>query len=112
MASSLAQQLAVIADAVGASHQPVKRGKASLLYDYQQAADVDVQTIHTVALQGACTVSQHTVLRCFTCLVGCVNVRAQRRCNGCHSSWGRRQARSRRQPDFHSFAPSPAVFLP
>lgn len=52
MASTLAQQLATIANAVGNYQGPIRRGKASLLYDFQQAADVDVQTIYAIALQG------------------------------------------------------------
>ena len=52
MASSLAAQLQVVAAA-----QPKEerlKGKASLLYEIKDAADIDLATIYAVGLQGEC----------------------------------------------------------
>ncbi|GFR47970.1 hypothetical protein Agub_g9794, partial [Astrephomene gubernaculifera] len=53
MASALASQLQALAQ----QRQPalpsaLKKGKPSLLFDFQKAADVDLQTIHGIACQG------------------------------------------------------------
>lgn len=47
----LAQQLASIALARG--DEARVRGRVSLLYTPEQAADVDIQTLHAAALEGA-----------------------------------------------------------
>ncbi len=52
MTSVLAQQLQQLAEARGDATARRVRGKPSLLFDYQKAADVDLQTIYTIALQG------------------------------------------------------------
>lgn len=53
MASSLAQQLAnaklIAGDAPGAKKM---KGKPSLLFEFQKAADVDLQTLYEVGCQG------------------------------------------------------------
>eukprot|EP00955_Chlamydomonas_euryale_P112643 366147-Chlamydomonas_euryale.AAC.12 len=51
MASSLASQLAGLAKA---SQQPSKRvrGRPSLLFDFQKAADVDAATVHAIGCEG------------------------------------------------------------
>jgi len=49
MSSALAAQL----ERLGAGREERLRGKPSLLYDPQQAADVDLQTIYGLALSGA-----------------------------------------------------------
>jgi hypothetical protein len=53
MTSVLAQQLAQLAEARGDGTRRV-RGKPSLLFEYQRAADIDVATIYGIALQGGC----------------------------------------------------------
>jgi hypothetical protein len=53
MASTLAQQLAQLSSAKGPQEKYVK-GKASLLFDYQKAADVSAETLLGIAQQGAC----------------------------------------------------------
>jgi hypothetical protein len=58
MASTLAQQLAQLSTAKGTQEKYVK-GKASLLFDYQKAADVSAETLLGIAQQGTCT---HLVL--------------------------------------------------
>lgn len=59
MASSLAQQLSQLA-AARTDTAVMKRlkGKASLLFDVQKAADVDLQTIYGIGLQGTSRVWQ------------------------------------------------------
>lgn len=51
MASALAQQLAQLASLKGPQERYV-RGKVSLLYDFQKAADVDAETLYNIALAG------------------------------------------------------------
>ena len=54
MASSLAEQLQRVQLAQGGAPAARKfRGKPSLLWDFQRAADVDLQTIHEIGCQGA-----------------------------------------------------------
>lgn len=63
MASTLASQLQQLAAAQnpGAAAKPKFRGKASLLFDFQKAADVDVQSIFEIACQGqSCSVHQYS----------------------------------------------------
>lgn len=53
MASVLASQLQVLAR----QRQPVlptgvRKGKPSLLYEFQKAADIDLKTIYDIAIQG------------------------------------------------------------
>jgi hypothetical protein len=53
MSSALAEQLQQIALAAGIA--PVNnhiRGKASLLYTFQEAADIDTESIYEIGLQG------------------------------------------------------------
>ncbi|KXZ53244.1 hypothetical protein GPECTOR_7g1138 [Gonium pectorale] len=53
MATALASQLQALArQRQAALPAAVKKGKASLLFDFQKAADVDVQTIYDIACQG------------------------------------------------------------
>lgn len=54
MATTLASQLQQLAaqQNPGAAAKPKFRGKPSLLFDFQKAADVDVQTIYEIACQG------------------------------------------------------------
>lgn len=66
MASALAQQLSQLAQAKGDNASQRIRGKASLLFDYQKAADVDVQTIYTIGLQGGCSCRMQA--RCRACI--------------------------------------------
>lgn len=54
MASTLAQQLAHLSASKGPQEKYVK-GKASLLFDYQKAADVSAETLLRIAQQGECT---------------------------------------------------------
>ena len=55
MATALAQQLASIAQAAGGSTpKHLRKGKASLLHDFQTASDISVDAVHAAALQGAC----------------------------------------------------------
>ncbi len=52
MATSLAAQLSqLVADRGQPAKKPTK-GKPSLLFDVQKAADVDVASLHQLALQG------------------------------------------------------------
>jgi hypothetical protein len=51
MATLLAAQLAQVA-ARSAPQEPHVRGKASLLYDYQKAADVSVESLLGIAQTG------------------------------------------------------------
>lgn len=51
MTSVLAQQLAQLAAAQGPQARFI-RGKPSLLYDYQKAADVGAETLLDIAQQG------------------------------------------------------------
>ena len=51
MASSLAEQLKLVASAAPTEER--LKGKASLLYDIREAADIDLETIYAVGLQGA-----------------------------------------------------------
>ena len=50
MTSALASQLQVVA--ASRPQEERLRGKASLLYDIREAADIDLQTIYSVGLQG------------------------------------------------------------
>ena len=52
MSTELAQQLRQLAVATGVHVGKKPRGKPSLLYSYQEAADIDLQTIYGVGLQG------------------------------------------------------------
>lgn len=59
MASTLAAQLGEIAKHKGpAGQERSVRGKASLLYDYQKAADVDAETLYNIALAGGVAAAQ------------------------------------------------------
>jgi hypothetical protein len=51
MASVLAQQLSRLAAAQD-PQAPYVRGKHSLLFDYQKAADVGAETLYNIALEG------------------------------------------------------------
>lgn len=64
MASVLASQLAQLASLKGPQEKWV-RGKASLLFDYQQAADVGVDTLLSIAQTG------RVMQECFGCLHYC-----------------------------------------
>jgi len=63
MASSLQEQLQKIAAAAGIATGRQPRGKASLLHTYQEAADIGLQDIYEVAVQG---MSQFARFRQFT----------------------------------------------
>ena len=53
MSSTLAQQLALVGKLQKQSNTVKKiRGKPSLLYDQQKAADVDLATIYVIGCQG------------------------------------------------------------
>jgi len=52
MASSLQEQLQRLAAAAGISSGKALRGKPSLLYTFQEAADVGIQDIYAIAVQG------------------------------------------------------------
>lgn len=52
MASSLQEQLQRLAAAAGISSAKTPRGKPSLLYTFQEAADVGIQDIYVIAVQG------------------------------------------------------------
>jgi hypothetical protein len=52
MASSLQEQLQRLAAAAGIASGKGPRGKPSLLYTFQEAADVGVQDIYAIAVQG------------------------------------------------------------
>ena len=52
MATALSQQLQGISQAWGAS-QPGSRGRPSLLFTPQQAADTDIHSIYSIGRQGA-----------------------------------------------------------
>lgn len=59
MTSVLAQQLQALGNP-GASLQRGK-GRPSLLFEAHQAADIDLQTIYDIALQGACCINSRDV---------------------------------------------------
>ena len=46
--------LAAQLDRLAAGREEHVRGKASLLYEPRQAADIDLQTLHAAALTGEC----------------------------------------------------------
>jgi len=50
--TSLAAQLETVSAAAGPKEEKL-RGKASLLYEIREAADIDLATIYAVGLQGA-----------------------------------------------------------
>ena len=50
--TSLAAQLETVSAAAGPREEKL-RGKASLLYEIREAADIDLATIYAVGLQGA-----------------------------------------------------------
>ena len=52
MASNLQEQLQRLAAAAGIVTAKRPRGKPSLLYTFQEAADVGIEDIYTIALQG------------------------------------------------------------
>jgi hypothetical protein len=52
MATALGQQLQQLAARVGKQNSRPK-GKPSLLYTFQEAADIDVQTIYEIGMEGA-----------------------------------------------------------
>lgn len=52
MASDLAQQLQQIAAAAGIHATKRQRGKASLLYNSQAAADIGTDAIYEIGLEG------------------------------------------------------------
>lgn len=55
MASSLEQQLQQVRNLQGLTAAPkAVKGKPSLLFDWQKAADVDLQSIHEIGCQGEC----------------------------------------------------------
>ena len=52
MSTLLQQQLQQVAIRWGSGRQPNLKGKPSLLYDPQEAADIDLQTLYSQALEG------------------------------------------------------------
>lgn len=52
MASTLQEQLQRLAAAAGIVTGKAPRGKPSLLYTFQEAADVGIQDVYAIALQG------------------------------------------------------------
>lgn len=52
MASSLAQQLQQLSQLRGTESKKLSKGKPSLLFDFQKAADVDIDTIYNIASEG------------------------------------------------------------
>ena len=52
MTTALQDQLRRIAVAAGVSTSKGVRGKPSLLYTFQEAADIGIQDTYTVSLQG------------------------------------------------------------
>ncbi|KAK7300089.1 hypothetical protein RJT34_10922 [Clitoria ternatea] len=54
MATSIASQLEALRSFVKTDSEPLKRPftRPSILFDPKQAADIDIETIHTIALQG------------------------------------------------------------
>ena len=52
MSTLLQQQLQQVAIRWGSGRQPTLTGKPSLLYDPQEAADIDLQTLYSQALEG------------------------------------------------------------
>lgn len=54
MATALQQQLQQLAVATGLPTGKRPKGKPSLLYDAQQAADIDLETIYGIGCQGEC----------------------------------------------------------
>jgi hypothetical protein len=66
MTSTLQAQLQQIAAAAGiVSKKP--RGKPSLLYTFQEAADIGLQDVYEVALQGGCRVCILSTLKKIRC---------------------------------------------
>jgi hypothetical protein len=51
MATALSQQLAQLA-ALRAPQERFVKGNPSLLYDFQRAADIDAETLYTIAQEG------------------------------------------------------------
>jgi hypothetical protein len=54
MMSALNKQLAAARRAVGSKPRVVRRGKPSLLFSPQQAAELDVHAVYKLALRGDC----------------------------------------------------------
>ena len=52
MTTALAAQMQQLASITGASVSKRPRGKPSLLYSYQEAADIGIDAIYSTALQG------------------------------------------------------------
>ena len=71
MTSVLAQQLQALGNP-GASLQRGK-GRPSLLFEAHQAADIDLQTIYDIALQGACCVNSRNISSHYFCALVQVN---------------------------------------
>lgn len=61
MASSIASQLQAIKSFVQADSEPLKRPftRPSILFDPKEAADIDVDTIFNIALQGQSGIGFH-----------------------------------------------------